>query len=140
MFLAISTCLITISYCEIILFRHPPVQMDRSIRVWNIKEKRVANIWNNIVPKCNSFFTAKVYCAPSFQSESGNYLAYPHMKDVAIVERSSWKELFRLKCINIKSVSSIFKLSIEINEINILQCLYLQRRKLIFVNFPNAAR
>ncbi|XP_076276688.1 WD repeat and HMG-box DNA-binding protein 1 [Lasioglossum baleicum] len=84
---------------------------DGSIRVWNIKEKRVANVWNNIVPKCNSFFTAKAYCTPSFQSTDGSCLAYPHMKDVVVVERASWKELFHLKCINIKSEISICKYS-----------------------------
>ncbi|XP_076237790.1 WD repeat and HMG-box DNA-binding protein 1 [Calliopsis andreniformis] len=84
---------------------------DGSIRVWNIKEKHVANTWNNIVPKCNSFFTAKVYCVPSFHSKDGRYLAYPHMKDVVIVERSSWKELFRLKCVNIKTEINICKFS-----------------------------
>ena len=84
---------------------------DGSIRVWNIKEKRVANIWNNIVPKCNSFFTAKTYCVPSFQSKDGSSLAYPYMKDVVVVERSTWKELFRLKCINIKSEVNICKFS-----------------------------
>lgn len=84
---------------------------DGSIRVWNIKEKRVANIWNNIVPKCNSFFTAKAYCVPSFETIDGRYLAYPYMKDVVIVERPSWKELFHLKCINIKNDISICKFS-----------------------------
>ncbi|KZC07659.1 PREDICTED: WD repeat and HMG-box DNA-binding protein 1 [Dufourea novaeangliae] len=84
---------------------------DGSVRVWNIKEKRVANIWNNIVPKCNSFFTSKVYCVPSFQGKDGSCLAYPHMKDVVVVERSSWKELFHLKCINIKTEISICKFS-----------------------------
>ncbi|XP_031834526.2 WD repeat and HMG-box DNA-binding protein 1 isoform X1 [Nomia melanderi] len=84
---------------------------DGSIRVWNIKEKCVVNIWNNIVPKCNSFFTAKAYCVPSFETKDGGYLAYPHIKDIVIVERSSWKELFHLKCINIKSEISICKFS-----------------------------
>ncbi|XP_033334142.2 WD repeat and HMG-box DNA-binding protein 1 isoform X2 [Megalopta genalis] len=84
---------------------------DGSIRVWNIKEKRVANIWNNIVPKSNSFFTAKVYCIPSFQTKDGSCLAYPHMKDVVVVERTSWKELFHLRCINIKSEINICKFS-----------------------------
>ncbi|XP_043253112.1 WD repeat and HMG-box DNA-binding protein 1 [Colletes gigas] len=84
---------------------------DGSVRVWNIKEKRVAHIWNNIVPKCNSFFTAKAYCMPSFQTKDGSCLAYPYMKDVVVVERSSWKELFHLKCINIKADVSICKFS-----------------------------
>ncbi|XP_054000831.1 WD repeat and HMG-box DNA-binding protein 1 [Hylaeus anthracinus] len=84
---------------------------DGSIRVWNIKDKHVVNIWHNVVPKCNSFFTAKAYCVPSFQAKDGSYLAYPHMKDVVVVERSSWKELFRLKCINIKNDISICKFS-----------------------------
>ncbi|KAK1131589.1 hypothetical protein K0M31_017882 [Melipona bicolor] len=84
---------------------------DGSIRVWNIKEKRVVNIWTNVVPKCNSFFTAKTYGVPSFHPKNGKYLAYPNIKDVIIVERSSWKELFRLKCINIKTEINICKFS-----------------------------
>ncbi|XP_060817522.1 WD repeat and HMG-box DNA-binding protein 1 [Bombus pascuorum] len=84
---------------------------DGTIRVWNIKEKRVANIWANAVPKCNSFFTAKMYNVPSFHPKDGSYLAYPSAKDVVIVERSSWKELFRLKCINMKTEINICKFS-----------------------------
>ncbi|XP_076761304.1 WD repeat and HMG-box DNA-binding protein 1 isoform X2 [Xylocopa sonorina] len=84
---------------------------DGSIRVWNIKEKCVVHIWPNVVPKCNSFFTAKVYAVPSFNPKDGNYLAYPSMKEVIIIERSSWKESFRLKCINIKSELHICKFS-----------------------------
>ncbi|XP_012148705.2 WD repeat and HMG-box DNA-binding protein 1 [Megachile rotundata] len=84
---------------------------DGSVRVWNIKDKHVVNTWANVVPKCNSFFTAKTYGVPSFHPKDGSYLAYPFMKDVVIVERSSWKELFRLKCINIKSEINICKFS-----------------------------
>lgn len=78
---------------------------DGSIRVWNIKEKRAVNIWNNVVPKCNSFFTAKTYCTPSFHCKDGSCLAYPHNKDIIIVERLTWKESHRLKCPTLKSVS-----------------------------------
>lgn len=84
---------------------------DGSIRVWNIKEKCVVNIWTNVIPKCNSFFTAKIYGVPSFHPKNGSYLAYPNVKDVIIIERSSWKELFRLKCINIKTEINICKFS-----------------------------
>ncbi|KYM96439.1 WD repeat and HMG-box DNA-binding protein 1 [Cyphomyrmex costatus] len=54
---------------------------DGSIRVWNIKEKQTVHIWNNIVPKCNSFFIAKSYCTPSFKCTDGSCLAYPSNKD-----------------------------------------------------------
>ncbi|KYN15387.1 WD repeat and HMG-box DNA-binding protein 1 [Trachymyrmex cornetzi] len=54
---------------------------DGSIRVWNIKEKRTVHVWNNIVPKCNSFFIAKSYCTPSFKCTDGSCLAYPANKD-----------------------------------------------------------
>ncbi|CAK9804293.1 WD repeat and HMG-box DNA-binding protein 1 [Anthophora quadrimaculata] len=84
---------------------------DGSIRVWNIKEKRVINTWTNIIPKSNSFFTAKIYGVPSFHPKDGSCLAYPYMKDVVLVERYSWKELFHLKCINIKSEINICKFS-----------------------------
>jgi hypothetical protein len=59
---------------------------------------------NNVVPKSNSFFTAKVYATPSFHSKSGKYLAYPHGKEIIIVERSLWKEMFKLKATEIKNV------------------------------------
>ncbi|XP_025153504.1 WD repeat and HMG-box DNA-binding protein 1 isoform X2 [Harpegnathos saltator] len=84
---------------------------DGSIRIWNIKEKRATHIWNNIVPKCNSFFTAKSYCTPSFKCTDGSCLAYPSNKDVVIVERSSWRELYRLKYPNLKADFSICKFS-----------------------------
>ncbi|XP_029056611.2 WD repeat and HMG-box DNA-binding protein 1 isoform X1 [Osmia bicornis bicornis] len=84
---------------------------DGSVRVWSIKQKKAVNIWPNIVPKCNSFFLAKTYGVPSFHPKDGSCLAYPSSKDIVIVERSSWKELFRLKCINIKSEISICKFS-----------------------------
>ncbi|XP_011171190.1 WD repeat and HMG-box DNA-binding protein 1 [Solenopsis invicta] len=84
---------------------------DGSIRVWNIKEKRIVHVWNNIFPKCNSFFTAKLYCTPSFKCTDGSCLAYPSNKDVVIVERLSWKELYRLKCPTLKSELSICKFS-----------------------------
>ncbi|XP_047354511.1 WD repeat and HMG-box DNA-binding protein 1 isoform X1 [Vespa velutina] len=84
---------------------------DGSIRVWSIKEKRAVNIWNNVVPKCNSFFTAKTYCTPSFHCKDGSCLAYPHNKDIIIVERLTWKESHRLKCPTLKSEFSICKFS-----------------------------
>ncbi|XP_020290374.1 WD repeat and HMG-box DNA-binding protein 1 [Pseudomyrmex gracilis] len=84
---------------------------DGSIRIWNIKEKRTVHTWNNIVPKSNSFFTAKSYCIPSFKCTDGSYLAYPNNKDVIVVERSSWKELYRLKYPNLKTELSICKFS-----------------------------
>ncbi|XP_071642540.1 WD repeat and HMG-box DNA-binding protein 1-like [Temnothorax longispinosus] len=84
---------------------------DGSIRVWNIKEKRTVHVWNNVVPKCNSFFIAKSYCTPSFKCTDGSCLAYPSNKDVVIVERSSWKELCRLKCSTLKTDLSICKFS-----------------------------
>ncbi|XP_011876288.1 PREDICTED: WD repeat and HMG-box DNA-binding protein 1 [Vollenhovia emeryi] len=84
---------------------------DGSIRIWNIKEKRTIHVWNNVVPKCNSFFTAKSYCTPSFKCTDGSYLAYPSNKDVVIVERSSWKELCRLKCPTLRTELSICKFS-----------------------------
>ncbi|RLU23684.1 hypothetical protein DMN91_003890 [Ooceraea biroi] len=84
---------------------------DGSIRVWNIKDKRTVHVWNNTVPKCNSFFTAKSYCTPSFKCTDGSYLAYPSNKDIVIVERLSWKELYRLKCPNLKTELSICKFS-----------------------------
>ncbi|KAL0104850.1 hypothetical protein PUN28_016473 [Cardiocondyla obscurior] len=84
---------------------------DGSIRVWNIKEKRIVHTWNNIVPKCNSFFIAKSYCTPSFKCTDGSCLAYPSNKDVVIVERSSWKELYKLKCPTLKTELSICKFS-----------------------------
>lgn len=96
---------------------------DGSIRVWNIKEKRVVNIWTNVMPKCNSFFTAKTYGVPSFHPKDGRYLAYPNVKDVIIVERSSWKELFRLKCINIKTVR-FFNLNILLNNVYSIMLLF----------------
>ncbi|OAD56165.1 WD repeat and HMG-box DNA-binding protein 1 [Eufriesea mexicana] len=54
---------------------------DGSIRVWDIKTKCVANIWVNVIPKCNSFFTAKIYGVPSFHPKDGSYLAFPSIKD-----------------------------------------------------------
>ncbi|XP_011639181.1 WD repeat and HMG-box DNA-binding protein 1 isoform X2 [Pogonomyrmex barbatus] len=84
---------------------------DGSIRIWNIKEKRTVHIWNNILPKCNSFFNAKSYCTPSFKSTDGSCLAYPSNKDIVIVERLSWKELCRLKCSTLKTELSICKFS-----------------------------
>ncbi|KAL6444509.1 hypothetical protein ACFW04_001974 [Cataglyphis niger] len=84
---------------------------DGSIRIWNIREKRTIHVWNNIVPKCNSFFTAKSYCTPSFKCTDGSCLAYPSNKDVVIVERLSWKELYRLKCSTLKTELSICKFS-----------------------------
>ncbi|CAL1674927.1 unnamed protein product [Lasius platythorax] len=84
---------------------------DGSIRVWNIKEKRTVHVWNNIIPKCNSFFTAKSYCTPSFKCTDGSCLAYPSNKDVVVVERLSWKELYRLKCPTLKTELSICKFS-----------------------------
>ncbi|XP_071562752.1 WD repeat and HMG-box DNA-binding protein 1 [Temnothorax nylanderi] len=84
---------------------------DGSIRVWNIKEKRTVHVWNNVVPKSNSFFIAKSYCTPSFKCTDGSCLAYPSNKDVVIVERSSWKELCRLKCSTLKTDLSICKFS-----------------------------
>ncbi|XP_077278003.1 WD repeat and HMG-box DNA-binding protein 1-like [Temnothorax americanus] len=84
---------------------------DGSIRVWNIKEKRTIHVWNNVVPKCNSFFTAKSYCTPSFKCTDGSCLAYPFNKNVVIVERSSWKELCRLKCSTLKTDLSVCKFS-----------------------------
>ena len=41
------------------------------------------------------------------------------MKDVVVVERSTWKELFRLKCINIKSVSLSLKFLIRSSKVYI---------------------
>ncbi|XP_043479156.1 WD repeat and HMG-box DNA-binding protein 1 [Leptopilina heterotoma] len=84
---------------------------DGTIRVWNIKEKRSVHTWNNVVPKCNSFLTAKIYCVPSFNCKNGDFLAYPHGKDVVVVERSTWKETFRLKCPDLKTEISICKFS-----------------------------
>ncbi|XP_014482710.1 PREDICTED: WD repeat and HMG-box DNA-binding protein 1 [Dinoponera quadriceps] len=84
---------------------------DGSIRVWNIKEKRAVQIWSNILPKSNSFFTAKSYCTPSFKCTDGSCLAYPLNKEVVVVERSSWRELYRLKSSNLKSELSICKFS-----------------------------
>lgn len=84
---------------------------DGTIRVWNIKEKRSVHTWSNVVPKCNSFLTAKIYCVPSFNCKNGDFLAYPHGKDVIVVERSTWKEAFRLKCPDLKTEISICKFS-----------------------------
>ncbi|XP_012277279.1 WD repeat and HMG-box DNA-binding protein 1 isoform X2 [Orussus abietinus] len=84
---------------------------DGTIRVWDIKEKKAIHIWNNVVPKCNSFFMAKTYSTPSFHSVDGSVLAYPHEKDVVVTERSTWKELFRLKCSNLRGDLSISKFS-----------------------------
>ncbi|XP_014610650.1 PREDICTED: WD repeat and HMG-box DNA-binding protein 1-like [Polistes canadensis] len=84
---------------------------DGSIRIWDIKEKCTVNIWNNVVPKCNSFFTAKTYCTPSFHCKDGSCLAYPHNKDIIIVERLTWKESYKLQCPTLKAEFSICKFS-----------------------------
>ncbi|XP_046490763.1 WD repeat and HMG-box DNA-binding protein 1 isoform X1 [Neodiprion pinetum] len=84
---------------------------DGSIRVWDIKEKQVAHIWNNVVPKGNSFFTSKTYSTPSFQCEDGKTLAFPQGKEVVVVERGTWKELFKLRCPDLKAELSICKFS-----------------------------
>ncbi|KAL7298415.1 hypothetical protein TKK_0008609 [Trichogramma kaykai] len=84
---------------------------DTSIRVWSIKEKKVVQTWNNVVPKCNSFYNAKTYSVPSFCPKSGAYLAYPQGKEVIVTERSSWQEVFRLKSNEIKNDLNICKFS-----------------------------
>ncbi|XP_058806114.1 WD repeat and HMG-box DNA-binding protein 1 [Phymastichus coffea] len=84
---------------------------DGTIRIWSIKDKKSIYTWNNIVPKANSFFTAKAYGTPSFETKSGKYLAYPHGKEVIIVERGTWKESFRLKSTDIKNDISICRFS-----------------------------
>ncbi|XP_008217215.1 WD repeat and HMG-box DNA-binding protein 1 [Nasonia vitripennis] len=84
---------------------------DGTIRIWSIKDKKSVHTWNNVVPKCNGFFTAKVYATPSFQSKNGEYLAYPQGKEIIVVERSSWKETFRLRSTDIKNELSICKFS-----------------------------
>ncbi|XP_034948517.1 WD repeat and HMG-box DNA-binding protein 1-like [Chelonus insularis] len=84
---------------------------DGSIKVWNIKEKKSIHTWNNIVPKCNSFFTAKALCTPSFNCKDGSTLAYPHGKDVIIIQRETWKEINKLKCPNLKAELNICKYS-----------------------------
>ncbi|KAK0078713.1 hypothetical protein PV325_002159 [Microctonus aethiopoides] len=84
---------------------------DGTIKVWDIKEKKSIHTWNNIVPKCNSFFTAKSYCTPSFNCKDGSYLAYPHGKDIVLIERGTWKEIGKLKCSNLKADLHICKSS-----------------------------
>ncbi|XP_057323397.1 WD repeat and HMG-box DNA-binding protein 1 [Microplitis mediator] len=84
---------------------------DGSVKVWSIKEKKSVHSWSNVVPKCNSFFTAKAHCAPSFNAKDGSYLAYPHQKDLVLVERNSWKEITRLKCPALKGELNICKSS-----------------------------
>ncbi|XP_014213923.1 WD repeat and HMG-box DNA-binding protein 1 [Copidosoma floridanum] len=84
---------------------------DGTVRVWSIKDKRSVHTWNNVVPKCNSFFTAKVYGVPSFSCKNGEYLAYPQGREVIVVERSSWKEVFKLRSVEIKNELSICKFS-----------------------------
>lgn len=80
---------------------------DGTIKVWSIKDKKSIHTWSNVVPKANSFFTAKVYGTPSFETQNGKYLAYPHGKEVIVAERSTWRESFRLKSANIKNVNFV---------------------------------
>lgn len=83
---------------------------DGTIRVWNIKEKKQIKSWN-VVPKSNSFNTAKSLSIPSFETTKGKFLAYPHGKEVVVVERDSWKELFKLKYSTLKADINICKVS-----------------------------
>ncbi|KAG8040639.1 hypothetical protein G9C98_002635 [Cotesia typhae] len=84
---------------------------DGSIKVWSIKEKKSVHTWSNVVPKCNSFFTAKAHCTPSFNAKDGSWLAYSHQKDVVFVERNSWRETNRFKCPTLKTEINICKSS-----------------------------
>lgn len=84
---------------------------DGTIKVWDIKEKKSIHTWSNVVPKCNSFETAKSFCTPAFNSNGGSFLAYPHGKEIILVERNTWKELSRLKCSLLKSDLNICKSS-----------------------------
>ncbi|XP_025602291.2 WD repeat and HMG-box DNA-binding protein 1 [Athalia rosae] len=84
---------------------------DGSIRVWDIKQKKVVHIWNDIVPKGNSFFTSRTRGMPSFECKDGKILAYPLGKEVVIVQRTSWKESLKLKCPDLRAVLSICKFS-----------------------------
>ncbi|KAJ8681513.1 hypothetical protein QAD02_017305 [Eretmocerus hayati] len=83
---------------------------DGTIKVWSIKDRRSVHTWN-VVPKCNSFFTAKAYAAPSFQCKIGEYLAYPQYKEVVVVMRNTWKEAFKLRTTELKHELSICKFS-----------------------------
>ncbi|XP_011312326.1 WD repeat and HMG-box DNA-binding protein 1 isoform X2 [Fopius arisanus] len=83
---------------------------DGTLRVWSIKDKKSIQIWN-VVPKCNSFFTAKIHSVPSFEPTAGKYLAYPYGLEVIVTERGTWKELFRLTSPNLKRDINICKFS-----------------------------
>ncbi|XP_066591186.1 WD repeat and HMG-box DNA-binding protein 1 isoform X2 [Prorops nasuta] len=85
---------------------------DGTIRVWSILKKQSIHVWNDVVPKCNSFFTARSYGLPSFHCKDGSYLAYPHNKTVVIVERKHWKESFQLTCTSLKADLTICKYSL----------------------------
>ncbi|XP_063971990.1 WD repeat and HMG-box DNA-binding protein 1 [Diachasmimorpha longicaudata] len=83
---------------------------DGTLRIWSIQEKKAIHTLN-VVPKCNSFFTAKVHSSPSFDPKDGKYLAYPQGSEVVVIERGTWKELFRLSSPNLKQDINICKFS-----------------------------
>lgn len=94
-------CKVEATFFQKNLFFQASSSSDGTVKIWKIKLKKCIHTLNNVIPKCNSFGSAKVYGTPSFNDE---YLAYPHGKKIVVLEKSSWKELFTLTLSEIKNV------------------------------------
>jgi len=65
------------------------------VRVWTIDDTNTVVSWN-CVPVCNAFVAAKCLGRPSWQPNTGRYLAVPHGTEIRIYERETWNRILSL--------------------------------------------
>ncbi|XP_034835904.1 WD repeat and HMG-box DNA-binding protein 1 [Maniola hyperantus] len=64
---------------------------DGAMRVWDIDTQKVVKEVL-CVPKINTFFAAKVLCHMDFEPSEGKLLAYPHNREIVILDCESWSQ------------------------------------------------
>ncbi|XP_039757600.1 WD repeat and HMG-box DNA-binding protein 1 [Pararge aegeria] len=64
---------------------------DGAMKVWDIDTQKVVKEVS-CVPKINTFFAAKVLCRMDFEPSEGKYLAYPHNREIIVLDCESWSQ------------------------------------------------
>ncbi|KAJ8735714.1 hypothetical protein PYW07_007334 [Mythimna separata] len=62
---------------------------DGNLRVWDIDTQKIVKEVS-CVPKCNTFFDAKIMCRMDFEPKEGKYLAFPNKREIILLDCESW--------------------------------------------------
>ncbi len=69
---------------------------DGSVRIWTIKDQKMAKEWSAVTVPSNSFKSAESLCHLSWEPLTGRLFAVPFGAEVRVFQRSSWNVMMTL--------------------------------------------